>query len=142
MPIYWKSTLQTEVALSSTEAEYIALAHVMREILPVRRLLLELGAHSFLTTNPFITRINLLNGSNDATRIHEDNASCIVMATSKTYSSRTRHIATKYHRLRDAVTSKDVFIEKIHTSDNPADIFTKPLSRETFQKNRKTIMGW
>jgi hypothetical protein len=141
-PIYWKSTLQTEIALSSTESEYMALSHCMREVLPLRRLLIELSEHSFIKDIPLTNNVTLLNGTIKPTEIFEDNAGCIVIATGDTYSARTRHISAKYHRLRDEIKNGSITILKIATSQNLADIFTKPLSREAFERLRFLLLGW
>ncbi len=45
MPMHWASKMQTEIALSTTEAEYIALSQSMREILPIMWLLQEAHDH-------------------------------------------------------------------------------------------------
>lgn len=60
-PIYWKSTLQTEVALSSMEFEYMALRYCLHEIFPLRWLLIELSEHSFICQIPLAKNIELFN---------------------------------------------------------------------------------
>jgi len=72
-PIHWVSKLQSEIALSTTESEYLALSMATRDLLPIRHLLQELHHHSLIHfpsdvfTNT--TRTNTLS----ATTIYEDN---------------------------------------------------------------------
>jgi len=75
-PIHWGSKLQTEVALSMTEAEYIALSTAARELIPIRHLLRELTLHSLLKAV-----ISHSPGTLPPSTIYEDNASCIAIAT-------------------------------------------------------------
>jgi hypothetical protein len=42
-PITWASILQTQIALSTTEAEYIALAKSLREVIPMINLMTEIN---------------------------------------------------------------------------------------------------
>ncbi len=79
-PIHWASKLQTEVALSTTESEYIALSMATQELLPLRRLLEEIHTHSLIKT-PMSPAFNTTKTSTlETTCIYEDNASCIVVA--------------------------------------------------------------
>ena len=76
-PIYWKSKLQTEIALSTCEAEYLALSAALREVLPLITMMKELKSsfpELYLPKPDFHCKI------------WEDNQSCIAMATSKKFS--------------------------------------------------------
>jgi hypothetical protein len=126
-PIHWVSKLQTEIALSTTEAEYIALSMATRDLLPLRNLLTELNQYSIAKfTLPhlfFTTKSTTLQ----ATTIYEDNASCIVLAHSEGTKQRTKHISIKWHHFRDQVRLGHIKLIKIDTNFNWADILTKPL---------------
>ena len=115
-PIYWCSKLQTEIALSTTEAEYIALSQAMREVLPFLNLMGEIK--------------DLLPVKNDKPKFYctvwEDNRSCIKVAESPKFTPRTKHIALKYHHFRQFV-NDIIFIFPIDTLEQNADILTKPL---------------
>ncbi|KAL0448235.1 UNVERIFIED_CONTAM: Retrovirus-related Pol polyprotein from transposon TNT 1-94 [Sesamum latifolium] len=80
-PICWKSTAQSIVALSTTEAEYMAIAEATKEVL-------------------------WLNG--------------------------TKHINVKYHKIRELIASGEIILQKVHTSENAADMLTKPLTVDKF----------
>ena len=141
-PIHWVSKLQTEIALSTTESEYIALSMATRDLLPLRRLLQEIHRYGIVTlplSNPFnTTKLPTL----DATQIFEDNASCIVLANSEATRQQTKHIALKYHHFRDQIRQGSVKVVKVDTNFNWADILTKPLTRCRHESLRKLIMGW
>jgi hypothetical protein len=136
-PVYWQSKLQTEIALSTAEAEYMALSQALRETLPTSNLMKEINVifPLYLPSPRFIIKIR------------EDNQSCIAMASNPKFSPRTRHIAIKYHHFCKHVitrTNPDGFIqiEYCPTDDQIADIFTKPVRDDIFLKLRKLLLCW
>ena len=131
-PLLWSSKLQTETALSTTEAEYIALSQAMREIIPLQRLMAEMAD---------FVRFDLKETIAHST-VFEDNKGCIELANSPKMRPRTRHIAIKYHHFRDHVRQGKVRIEHVASEDQLADIFTKPLPLATFSRLRNSLMGW
>lgn len=131
-PIHWFSRIQTEIALSTTEAEYIALSTACCEALPLRQLFLEVGSYFKL---PQITPTMRCN-------IFEDNMGAEALAKSPKMRPRTKHIAVKYHHFREAVKDKKIQIMRVHTEDQLADIFTKPVPLAILTKLRKEIQGW
>ena len=133
-PVLWVSKLQQEVALSTTEAEYIALSQAMRELLPMRQLLEEMG-----TT----LELDFIKPAMVHLTVFEDNNGALTMATSPKIMPRTKHIAVKYHFFRSHVgDSKEIQVAKIDTDIQKADIFTKGLGAEKFRGLRKLLMGW
>ena len=125
----WCSKLQTEIALSTTEAEYISLSKAMRGVIQLMNLMVEVG-DIFPLHNP---------KPKFHCKVFEDNNSCIRVAESPKFTPRTNHIAIKYHHFRKNVTDKEIYISPIYTKDQLADIFTKPLDRVIFTKLR--LMG-
>jgi hypothetical protein len=79
-PIHWGSKLQTEIALSTTEAEYIALSMGARELIPLRRLLREL-----FTDSPLKPLVQQPSGHLPPSTIYENNASCIAVVTKEVH---------------------------------------------------------
>ena len=131
-PVMWSSKLQTEIALSTAEAEYIALSSAMRETIPLMSLLTEISCVFELhNPNPKVL-----------CQIYEDNESCIAMAKTQKFSPRTRHISLKYHHFRSFVEKGIIDILPIDTLEQTADIFTKPLQTQPFQYLRKKLCGW
>ena len=114
-PISWQSKQQTSVALSSMEAEYMALCAATQEAIWLRMILTD-----------FDRRFN------ESVVIHEDNQSCIEYTKNPTQYKRTKHIDQKYHFVKDEVLMGTIKITKIATNDNLADIFTKPLEVNRF----------
>jgi len=132
-PIYWKSKLQTELALSTAEAEYIALSMALREVIPLMTMMEELKdsfPQLFLDKPGFFCKV------------WEDNQACLAMATSHRFSPRTKHIALKYHHFRSFVERKRIRINYVDTLRQQADIFTKPVRDDLFPKLRFMLMGW
>ena len=128
----WQSKLQTEIVLSTTEAEYIALSQSLREVLPFMNLMKEID-DVFGIHNP---------SPKFHCKVFEDNLSCIKVAKSPKFTPRTKHIAIKYHHFRKYVSDGTVTIQHIDTKEQLADIFTKPLDEKTFTYLRLQLMGW
>ncbi|RDX84971.1 hypothetical protein CR513_33902, partial [Mucuna pruriens] len=111
--ISWQSKLQKCVALSTTEAEYIALTESGKEALWLKGFLQELGLKQ------------------EKYGIHCDSQSAIDLSKNVTYHYRTKHIDVRYHWLRDAIEEKQFQVQKIHTDRNAADILTKNVTRKS-----------
>ena len=122
--ISWRSKLQSTVALSTCEAEYIALCDAVKEAIYLRKLLSDLG---FPVTEP--------------TPIFEDNSACIATTSTHFVTERTKHIELKYHYTRDQVTAGTVCIKKISTKSQLADIFTKILPGPAFFSAASQVLG-
>ena len=131
-PVFWCSKLQTEIALSTAEAEYIALSQAMRDVIPLMQLTTELSTIINIHDPDPIVKC----------KVFEDNESCISIANSGKFSPRTRHIAIKYHHFRQYVKKGIIKIFPIDTKEQTADIFTKPLPAELFQYLRQKLCGW
>ena len=133
-PISWSSKLQTEIALSTTEAEFIALSQAMRELIPTRRLLLEVATTMHL-------------GGNDKVAIKstvfEDNNGAISTANAVKMTPRTKHIAVKYFFFKSHIgEGTGIELVKVDTLLQKADIFTKGMAPEKFVTMRKLLCGW
>jgi hypothetical protein len=133
-PLLWVSKLQSEIALSTTEAEYIALSQAIRELLPMRELFQEVGtALNLKCAIPTILH----------STVFEDNNGALSIATSPKISPRTKHIAVKYHHFRSKIgVDKGILIQRIDTKEQKADIFTKGLGAQQFAHIRMLVMGW
>lgn len=131
-PIIWCSKLQTEISLSTTEAEYIALSQSLRDVIPLIGLLKELQEIlEFTSTVPTVH-----------CTVFEDNKGCIDLVNAPRMRPRTKHIALKYHHFRSFVADKTISIQYVETSLQLADIFTKALSDVQFIKLRELMIGW
>ncbi|KAE8962079.1 hypothetical protein PR001_g29825, partial [Phytophthora rubi] len=115
-PVMWRSTFQKTVALSSTEAEYMALSDCVKECVWMRRLLKDIGAEQV-----------------GATVIYEDNQGAMALAKNVGYQARTKHIDIRYHFIREKVVSNEVELEYVDTKNQLADFMTKGLSSKTLR---------
>lgn len=112
--IFWHSKKQSIVAISSSEAEYVALASCVTECLFILQLLENM---SLEIIKPI--------------EIYEDNQACIKMAQSFE-TKRSKHIDVRHHFLKDLVNTKIIRLQYISTENQVADIFTKALSANKF----------
>ena len=131
-PITWRSKLQTEVALSTTEAEYVALSQSLREVIPIMNLLQE-AKDSGINVHHIKPIIRCT--------VFEDNAGALELANVPKMRARTKHINVKYHHFRSFVPHV-VSILKCHTLDQLGDGFTKATTLDIFLTHRKRLMGW
>lgn len=134
MPVVCASKMQTEIALSTMEAEYIALSTAMRALLPMRRIQQSL-CHAFSITQTERSQISI---------VWEDNRAAKILASNDPprMTPRSKHIAIKYHWFRSHLSPNSIEIRYIQTSKQKADILTKPLQKQKFQTARELLMGW
>ena len=130
-PMMWASRMQTEISLSTAESEYVACSTAMRDVLSLMQLMNEIHEIFPIKRPKPIVHCN----------VYEDNESCIAMAKNRKFSSRTKHIAIKYHHFRSHV-NKTVFLKSIDTNEQIADALTKPLDQRQFEYLRKKLCGW
>ena len=126
-PVEWRSKLQTIVALSSGEAEYIGLDGPARAILSLRSLLKE-------------TRIGVLITSFSST-LFTDSTVAESIATNRAISDRTKHIALRFHFLRQLYLDGVIMLEHVDTALNVADIGTKSLPKRKFPDLADIALG-
>ena len=132
-PVIWNSKLQTEIALSTTEAEYIALSQSMRKLLPLRCFVKEV-----------CTQMDLLPGSTQIkSTVFEDNSACLTTAQAEWMSPQTNHIAIKYHFFQSCIgPNSGITLAKIDTLHQKADILTKGMTGDQFEALRRLLCGW
>lgn len=121
--IVWLSKKQTTVALSTAEAEYIAMATALQELIWINQYLTELGLK-----HP------------EAPVLRSDNQAAIQIANNDVLHNRTKHIDIRYHFIREIIRRGEVQVEWIHTKDQQADINTKGLDINTFKQLRDKLI--
>ena len=124
--VSWKCGAQGLTALSSTEAELIAVDEAAREAQYLHKLLQDFG-------------INV--SEHVPTTVYQDNQSTIKLIHSEHWNARTRHVALRYHHTGDLVRDRKIQIVYLPTDQMPADILTKPLPKEAFQRHRAVLLG-
>ncbi len=129
----WASKMQTEITLSSSEAEYIALLQSLREVLPLMALIREVQERG-VQTNAKPCRVHC--------KVFKDNEGAIEIAKVPKMRPRTKHLNIKYHHFREEVKKGTVSIYHVATGEQIADMLTKPLDETLFLKHRKKMMGW
>ena len=145
-PIHWLSKLQTQIALSTMEAEYIALSQATREIIGLRAILKEI--YTTVLTDPkdyaslSFNTISKSFGTIPDSTVYEDNEACLKFATAPKMSPRTKHIAIPYHFFRSKVASGEIKILPVNTNNQLADQFTKGLPQDKFLTDRYSLVGW
>ena len=117
--VSWQSKLQKCVALSTTEAEYIAITEGCKEALWMRKFLEELGLKQ------------------EKYGVYNDSQSAIHLSKNSTFHSRSKHIDVRYHWIHDVLESKQLYLEKIYTSENGLDMLTKCLPKEKLEACRQ-----
>ena len=111
--VSWASKRQPTVALSTTEAEYMALSAAVKEGMWLRRLIEELGMEK-----------------DGPLQINVDNQSCIALAKNPEYHARTKHIDVQHHFSREKVEEGVVELSYCSTNKMVADVLTKALPKE------------
>ena len=122
--ISWSAKKQATVSRSSTEAEYRSLAITCAELLWLCYLLHELHIP---TTQP--------------PTLWCDNIGATFLASNPMFHARTKHVEVDYHFVRERIASKELCVRFISSSDNLADVFTKPLPspRFTFLRSKLKV---
>ena len=118
VPIVWRSKQQKSVALSSSEAEFVAASEAVKEIIFVLQVLESMG---ITVKTPVVVRV--------------DNMGAIFMSENSSSGTRTRHIDTRWHFVRELVEGKVVEIIFVKSADNFADGFTKNVSTEIHESH-------
>ncbi|CAL2262890.1 unnamed protein product [Prunus armeniaca] len=108
-PVSWRSILQSTVALSTTEAEYMAVTEAIKEAIWLQGLLDDLGIQ------------------HDHVDVHYDSQNAIYLAKNQVHHARTKHIDVRFHFVREIIDEGDILLQKIGAADNPADMLTKGL---------------
>ncbi|KAG8473056.1 hypothetical protein CXB51_034969 [Gossypium anomalum] len=111
----WKATLQTIVALSTTEAEYMAITEACKEAIWLYGLFSELNEDLQIST------------------VFCDSQSVIFLTKDQMFHERTKYIDVRYHFVRDIIARGDIVLSKISTHENPTDMMTKSLSITKFE---------
>ena len=104
--VNWKSTLQVIVALSTTEAEYMALAEAIKEAIWLKTLFTELDQEQ------------------DDIVVHCHSQSAIHLSNDQMFHERTNHIDVRYHFIHEVIACGEIQVMKIGTADNPTDMMT------------------
>ena len=116
--VTWNSKRQPTVALSTTEAEYMALGQATKESAWIKRLLVEIGFHQ----------------QNQPAKILSDNQGAISLTKKLMFHSQTKHIDIQHHFLCEKSKASEIRVVHCRTENMLADVLTKALSRDKHQR--------
>ena len=132
-PMIWQSKLQGETSLSTTEAEIVALSMSMRELLWLRRMVVDVAT----TLGSAIQHPKELK-----CKVFEDNTANLILAKKPGVSSRTKYIHVKHWFFKEHIgDGSGIVLLKIGTEDQLTDIFTKGVVERLFVPLRNKLMG-
>jgi hypothetical protein len=120
--VAWLSKKQGSISLSTTKAKYIVVSTYCTHVLWMIQTLADLEV-KYAALIP----------------IHCDNTSAISVSKNPVFHSKTKHIPIKYHFLREQVTNQIIQVHYIPTTEQIADIFTKPLAKTPFEYLRQKL---
>nr|GEW11333.1 hypothetical protein [Tanacetum cinerariifolium] len=113
----WKSTKQSIIVTSSTEAAYMAASEASKEAVWIRK---------------FIFGLDVVPTYEEPIKMYCENTGAIKISNEPGITKGVKHYRTKVHYLREVIKLRDIILDKVHTYDNVAEVFTKALP---FNKN-------
>ncbi len=133
-PVMGQSKLQTEMALSTMEAEIVAISHCAHELIPIMQMVEFLGPVVGLPVD--CTSMHVC--------IHEDNAGALILIDTlpPQYTLWSKHYHIKTIWFREIIKKLKIKLVKIETVEQLCDLFTKTLPKVQFEYLRKNLMGW
>lgn len=120
--ICWTSKKQEIVTLSSTEAKYVAATACACHCVWLKGLPEEIK-----------------NEAIESVEIKCDNSSTIKLSKNPVMHRRTKHIDVRFHYLKNLVNDKKIQLTFCSTQDQVADVMTKPVKLEVFEKMRRML---
>lgn len=141
-PLLWVSKLQTQIALSTMEAKYIAISHSMQDLIAIRGMLQELMKYTFAGSLKEPTLSTHSKSFLQPSNVYKDNSAAQKLATLPKISPQTKHIGVPYHHFRTEMVRGNIKALHIGTDKQLADQFTKGLPYAKFTILRKQLLGW
>ena len=124
-PVSWQAKTQKSVALSTAEAEYMALSDASKEAVHLKALLVSIGIED-----------------RTAVVIYEDNQAAQKIAENPVLHDRTKHIDIRYHFVRELVQGLQISVVYIETKQMIADLLTKAVSKVVHDTLVGKLFGW
>ena len=75
----------------------------------------------------------LLKDPQKQLELYSDSQSAIHLAKNQVFHARTKHIDVRYHFVREILEEEEIVLQKIHTTENPANMLTKVVTRAKFE---------
>nr|GEV03333.1 retrotransposon protein, putative, Ty1-copia subclass [Tanacetum cinerariifolium] len=121
--VNWKSSKQSTTTMSSMKAEYIT-AKATMEAIWIRK---------------FIFGLEVVPSIDKLMDMYRDNTCAITIADEPGVQKGAKHFRRKYHFIREAIQEGDIRILKVHTDNNLADLFTKPMPYTKHVEHARSI---
>ncbi len=121
----WKSAKQSTTAMSSTEAEYIAASEATMEAVWIRK---------------FISGLGVVPSNERPMNMYCDNSGAIIIANEPGVQKGAKHYQRKVHYIREIIQMGEINLLKVHTDENVADPFTKPMSCTKHLEHARTLV--
>jgi hypothetical protein len=128
--ISWRSKLQDTVALSTVEAEYIAMSEAAKESIWLQGLLKEVRESGIYGE---------ISGEDAAQTLHTDNQGAMALAENPQHHQRSKHIDIRYHFIRQQIREGRINLHYLPTAQMTADVMTKALPREPHQRHTSAM---
>lgn len=119
--IWWKSSVQSILIMSKTEAKYMLATEDVKEALWLTEFMKELGIEQ------------------GGVQLHCDSQSDFSLVNIQVYHARNKHIDVRFHKIRELVVSWQILLQKVITSENAVDMLTKPDTSDKF-KHRLNLL--
>jgi len=139
--VTWASKKQPTVALSSVEAEYMAITSAAKHSKWIQKFFKELGIDhrgAIAFKSDKVQQLPLQDDQHEEdTRLHllSDSQGAIAMANNPVHHQRTKHIDIQHHFIRECVENNNVDLSYLSTEEMVADVFTKALTHELHSKH-------
>ena len=111
------------VVLSTSEAEYMALSEVVKELNFIVQLLQTMNVEVELPIT-----------------VHVDNVGAVWLSNNRTTSDRTKHIDIRTSFVKEYQEDGKIIIKFVKSEDNEANIFTKNITNAIFQNHEKKLV--
>ena len=131
-PVHWVSKLQSEISVSTMEAEYISLSMAMRDLIPLDTLVDKVKDLIGASALPY----------RSYSKVFEDNNGTLILASTPQTTPHSKHIAVKYHFFKEHVQTGWIQLVKVESANQKADCLTKGLEKTMLERACKMLCGW
>ncbi|XP_056685163.1 secreted RxLR effector protein 161-like [Spinacia oleracea] len=122
--VSWKSSKQSTIADSTTEAEYIAASDAAKEAVWIKK---------------FISELGVVPSIENGIELYCDNNGAISQSKEPRSHQKSKHVLRRFHLIREIVERGDVKVSKVHTEDNVADPLTIPLAQPKHESHTRSM---
>ena len=138
-PVSWSSKKQKSVAISTMEAEYMAMSSCAKQSQWIAQILRDMGMQHYIGPEPSKPKVNenvkfALGSPVGPVDLKGDNQACLSLVKDAHTHERSKHIDVAYHFVRKLWQARKISVEFVSTQNMKADGFTKPKTGPQFQR--------